>query len=43
MESELDDESLTSEEREDIIDSYLIDIYEIKEKSAELNEELENI
>ena len=43
MESELDDESLTSEEIEDIIDSYLIDIDEIKEKIADLNEELENI
>ena len=40
---DLDDEELTTEERADIIDSYQPDINEIKEKIADLNEELENI
>lgn len=40
---DLDDEELTTEERADIIDSYQPDIDEIKEKIADLNEELENI
>lgn len=42
-EDELDDEDLTTEEREEIIDSYQPDIDEIKERIADLNEELENI
>ena len=42
-EDELDDEDLTTEERAEIIDSYQPDIDEIKEKIADLNEELENI
>lgn len=42
-EDELDDEDLTTEERADIIDSYQPDIDEIKERIADLNEELENI
>ena len=40
---DLDDEELTTEERADIIDSYQSDIDEIKERIADLNEELENI
>lgn len=43
LESELDDEDLTQEERADIIDSYQPDIDEIKERIAELKEELRNI
>jgi DNA-binding transcriptional regulator GbsR (MarR family) len=43
LEDELDDEDLTTEERAEIIDSYQPDIDEIKEKIADLNEELENI
>lgn len=42
-EDELDDEDLTTEEREEIIYSYQPDIDEIKERIADLNEELENI
>ena len=40
---ELDDEDLTTEERAEIIDGYQPDIDEIKERIADLNEELENI
>ena len=43
MEDELDDEDLTTEERAEIIDGYQPDIDEIKERIADLNEELENI
>lgn len=43
LEDELDDEDLTTEERAEIIDSYQLDIDEIKERIADLNEELENI
>jgi len=43
LEDELDDEDLTTEERAEIIDSYQSDIDEIKERIADLNEELENI
>ena len=43
LEDELDDEDLTTEERAEIIDSYQPGIDEIKEKIADLNEELENI
>ena len=42
-EDELDDEDLTTEESAEIIDSYQLDIDEIKERIADLNEELENI
>lgn len=40
---DLDDEELTTEERADIIDSYQPDIDELKEKIAELNEELDEL
>ena len=43
LEDELDDEDLTTEERTEIIDSYQSDIDEIKDRIADLNEELENI
>ena len=43
LEDELDDEDLTTEERAEIIDSYQSDIDAIKERIADLNEELENI
>ena len=43
LEDELDDEDLTTEERTEIIDGYQPDIDEIKERIADLNEELENI
>ena len=43
LEEELNDEDLTMEEREEIIDYYQPDIDEIKERIADLNEELENI
>ena len=43
LEDELDDEDLTTEESAEIIDSYQLDIDEIKERIADLNEELENI
>ena len=43
LEDELDDEELTTEERAEIIDGYQPDIDEIKERIADLNEELENI
>ena len=43
LEDELDDEDLTTEERAEIIDGYQPDIDEIKERIADLNEELENI
>lgn len=42
MESDLDDD-LTEEERQDIIESYQPEIDEIKERIAELKEELEEI
>lgn len=42
MESDLDDD-LTEEERQDIIESYQLEIDEIKERIAELKEELEEI
>ena len=37
------DDHLTEEEREDIIESYQPEIYEIKERIADLKEELEEI
>lgn len=43
LEDDLNDEYLTTEERAEIIDSYQPDINEIKERIADLNEELENI
>lgn len=43
LESELDDEDLTQEERKEIIESYQSDIDEIKERIAELKEELKEI
>ena len=43
LESELDDEDLTQEERQEIIESYQPDIDEIKERIAELKEELKEI
>ena len=43
LEDELDDEDLTTEERAEIIDGYQPDIDEIKERIADLNEELDNI
>ena len=43
LEDELDDEDMTTEERAEIIDGYQPDIDEIKERIADLNEELENI
>ena len=43
LEDDLDDDELTTEERAEIIESYQPDIDEIKERIAELNEELENI
>ena len=43
LEDDLDDDELTTEERAEIIESYQPDIDEIKERIAELKEELENI
>ena len=43
MKDDLDDDELTTEERAEIIESYQPDIDEIKERIADLNEELENI
>ena len=43
LEDDLDDGELTTEERAEIIDGYQPDIDEIKERIADLNEELENI
>ena len=43
LEDDLDDDELTTEERAEIIESYQPDIDEIKERIADLNEELENI
>ena len=43
LEDDLDDDELTTEERAEIIESYQSDIDEIKERIADLNEELENI
>ena len=43
LEYDLDDEDLTTEERAEIIDGYQPDIDEIKERIADLNEELESI
>ena len=43
LEDDLDDDELTTEERAEIIDGYQPDIDEIKERIADLNEELENI
>lgn len=43
LEFELDDEDLTPEERKDIIESYQPDIDEIKERIAELKDELKSI
>ncbi len=40
LEDELDDEDLSTEERTEIIDSYQSDIDEIKERIADLKEEL---
>ena len=43
LEDDLDDDELTTEERAEIIESYQTDIDEIKERIADLKEELENI
>ena len=43
LEDDLDDDELTTEERAEIIETYQPDIDEIKERIADLNEELENI
>lgn len=43
LESELDDGDLTQEERKEIIESYQDDIDEIKERIAELKEELRGV
>lgn len=43
LEDDLDDDELTTEERAEIIESYQPDIDEIKERIANLKEELENI
>ena len=43
LEDELDDEDLTTEEREEIIESYQSDIDEIKERIADLKEELSEL
>ena len=43
LEYDLDDDELTTEERSEIIENYQPDIDEIKERIADLKEELENI
>ena len=43
LEDNLDDDKLTTEERAEIIESYQPDIDEIKERIADLKEELEEI
>ena len=43
LKDDLDDDELTTEERAEIIESYQPDIDEIKERIADLKEELENI
>lgn len=43
LEDDLDDDELTTEERAEIIESYQPDIDEIKERIAELKEELSEI
>lgn len=43
LEDDLDDDELTTEERAEIIKSYQPDINEIKERIADLKEELEEI
>ena len=43
LEDELDDEELITEERAEIIDSYQPDIDEIKERIANLKEELDEV
>ena len=43
LEDDIDDDELTTEERAEIIESYQPDIDEIKERIADLKEELENI
>ena len=43
LEDDLDDDELTTEERAEIIESYQPDIDEIKERIADLKEELESI
>ena len=43
LEDDLDDDELTTEERAEIIESYQPDIDEIKDRIADLKEELENI
>lgn len=43
LEDDLDDDELTTEERTEIIEGYQPDIDEIKERIADLKEELENI
>ena len=43
LEYDLDDDELTTEERAEIIESYQPDIDEIKERIADLKEELEEI
>ena len=43
LEDDLDDDELTTEQKAEIIESYQPDIDEIKERIADLKEELENI
>ena len=43
LEDDLDDDELTTEERAEIIETYQPDIDEIKDRIADLKEELENI
>ena len=43
LEDDLDDDELTTEERAEIIESYQPDIYEIKERIADLKEELSEL
>ena len=43
LEDDLDDDELTTEERAEIIESYQPDIDEIKERIADLKEELEDL
>lgn len=43
LEDDLDDDELTTEERAEIIESYQLDIDEIKERIADLKEELSEL
>ena len=43
LEDDLDDDELTTEERAEIIESYQADIDEIKERIADLKEELSEL